>query len=32
MKFFFVVMGGITLIAWSIALLDWYGRKRDHKS
>jgi hypothetical protein len=25
-------MGSITLIAWVVALLDWYGRRRDRDS
>jgi len=32
MTFFFVVMGGIILIVSTIALLDWYGRRKDGKS
>ena len=32
MTFFFVVMGSIVLIVWTLILLDWYARRKDNKS
>ncbi len=32
MTFFLVLTGGIALIGWVIALLDWYSRKKDRES
>jgi hypothetical protein len=26
------MLGGIALIVWIIALLDWWGRRKDRKS
>jgi hypothetical protein len=27
-----LMLGGIALIVWIIALLDWWGRRKDRKS
>ena len=32
MTFFFVFIGGIALILWIIALMDWFARRRDRQA
>jgi hypothetical protein len=28
----FVMLGGIALIAWTVFLIDWFGRRKDRQS
>lgn len=32
LAFFLVLMGGIAVILWVVALLDWFARRKERQS